>query len=903
MKQATLKKAFPLLAAAGLLVAGPINAATRTWDGSAGTNWNTPANWSGGGAPLWGDSVVFPSGAANRTNYNDLGNGFRLGNIAVAASYVFAGSATVLTNGITVSSGISGINRATFRNRLNLAGTQTFSAGASLFSSRLELEDVVNSGPLNIDGGGTIEFSSNLVSTGSILMSGGGTLLFSGAAKSVAEIELHSGTILVNALLSNAAIVGQAASGTLGGTGSVASVSFGGTLKPASDAVGVFTCTSNAILANLQPPTTTPATLLVQLNGTNAGTDYDQLRVHGNVGLLGTTFGTARLRVDVGYSAQMGDAFTIIDNRGTNAVEGNFSDFPPAEGEVLEGSFLCDTGHTFQVTYAGGDGNDVVLTKVPVSIWREHASYPWNPTRVFSHAPNWRSDVAPAASDHLIINKSDTAVVGIENDLPAGTLFRSIRFDTRGQITMFGNPVTITGGVTNTGVPADDNYVEFWLPITASTNLHLNTEDTWPGGVTDLDLHESISGAAKVVISGPGQVGFYRTNYYSGDTEVRSGALQTYSSHSIPGSIIVGGGGLPAEVRLGGRPFAAPSSASITINQLGTCRVFANSLQFSNLTFVGGECRVSGNPASVIPTTLISLTALTSGRITGEGRLDLGGVIRDITVADGFPTHDLIIESVITNGTLRKLGLGTLTLAATNTFTGGSIVEAGRLLMNGLTPFGNVTVNGGVLGGIGTCGPVVANGGTVAPGDGVGRLTVFGNLHLNAASTFYVELNGTTPGVSYGQLALSGTANLTGTTLAGEVNYNSLLGHSFVIITNTGSSLVQGTFAGLPQNAQFKLGGKWFTISYTGGNGNDVVLTRVAGPPTVTDPQILANGNFIFAGLADPGVTYTIQANTNLATTNWLNIGTVPADGAGLLQFVDPAAPQHPQRFYRLRQP
>jgi hypothetical protein len=47
---------------------------------------------------------------------------------------------------------------------------------------------------------------------------------------------------------------------------------------------------------------------------------------------------------------------------------------------------------------------------------------------------------------------------------------------------------------------------------------------------------------------------------------------------------------------------------------------------------------------------------------------------------------------------------------------------------------------------------------------------------------------------------------------------------SFKIIDNRGSAPVSGTFAGLPEGASVQAGSSRFTITYQGGDGNDVVL-------------------------------------------------------------------------------
>ena len=56
------------------------------------------------------------------------------------------------------------------------------------------------------------------------------------------------------------------------------------------------------------------------------------------------------------YTPVAGDTFTLIDNDGTDAVVGTFDGLP--EG----GTFTSTQGDQFQITYQGGDGNDVVLT-------------------------------------------------------------------------------------------------------------------------------------------------------------------------------------------------------------------------------------------------------------------------------------------------------------------------------------------------------------------------------------------------------------------------------------------------------------------------------------------------------------------------------------------------------------
>jgi hypothetical protein len=52
-----------------------------------------------------------------------------------------------------------------------------------------------------------------------------------------------------------------------------------------------------------------------------------------------------------------------------------------------------------------------------------------------------------------------------------------------------------------------------------------------------------------------------------------------------------------------------------------------------------------------------------------------------------------------------------------------------------------------------------------------------------------------------------------------------------------------------------------------------------------------------------PNVSYHIKANTNLATTNWVSLGTVPANNVRSLLWTDSQAGLYPVRFYRFVYP
>jgi autotransporter-associated beta strand protein len=92
---------------------------------------------------------------------------------------------------------------------------------------------------------------------------------------------------------------------------------------------------------------------------------------------------------------------------------------------------------------------------------------------------------------------------------------------------------------------------------------------------------------------------------------------------------------------------------------------------------------------------------------------------------------------------MEKLRDGTLLLAASNSYTGPTLVSAGTLRVNGQIGSGGVTVAAGFFGGTGTIkGPVtVQSDGTLAPGNSIGTLAISNALTLQPGSTTHIEVN------------------------------------------------------------------------------------------------------------------------------------------------------------------
>jgi autotransporter-associated beta strand protein len=188
------------------------------------------------------------------------------------------------------------------------------------------------------------------------------------------------------------------------------------------------------------------------------------------------------------------------------------------------------------------------------------------------------------------------------------------------------------------------------------------------------------------------------------------------------------------------------------------------------------------------------------------------------------------------DGNLVKAGAGLLSLDGATSYTGPTSVSNGTLRVNGAYSGGGlITVhNGGTLQGNGSvAGITVESGGTLAPGASPGTLSAGGAVTLELASTLAVEINGTTAGTDYDQLAMGGfglTLNNPG--LAVSLGFTPGLGDSFPIVTGLSGfdPDVFGVFSGKPQGSQFTVGSTTFEIDY---GTSDISLTVVPEPSTL----------------------------------------------------------------------
>jgi len=235
---------------------------------------------------------------------------------------------------------------------------------------------------------------------------------------------------------------------------------------------------------------------------------------------------------------------------------------------------------------------------------------------------------------------------------------------------------------------------------------------------------------------------------------------------------------------------------------------------------------------------------VTIGSIEGTGAVFLGAYNLTVGSNNLSTTFSGVVQDGGnrggTLGSFTKIGMGKLTLSKASTYTGGTTVSRGTLLVTNrtgsATGTGAVQVNKGTLGGIGkitgavTVGTGTSSGAILLPGKSAtapGILTINSALTFNSLSTYKCVLNRNTP-IAGKITALGVTINSGASFTFADVGTGTLtVGTVFTVINNTSANPVFGTFSNLSDGSVFTSNGNNFQVSYEGGTGNDLTLTVV----------------------------------------------------------------------------
>jgi outer membrane autotransporter protein len=405
-----------------------------------------------------------------------------------------------------------------------------------------------------------------------------------------------------------------------------------------------------------------------------------------------------------------------------------------------------------------------------------------------------------------------------------------------GQLTKTGSGTLVfTGQGTGAGgIRVDAGVLSLARNTSAGTGtLTLGANTTLRGRTTGIDIANNIAldGTGVRIERDFAGVNYTLSGVISGTGSLlkpQDGTIDLTGNNTFTGGVTLSAGtlGVGSNTALGTAAMSA---------QIGT-----------TLRAVAGNLNVGNN--IVITQGMVASNQFTVD--TNGFNMTLSGVI-----STNVPVNELVQPG------LTKDGAGNLTLSGVNTYRGATIVNAGKLIVNGsIANTSSVTIaDGAVLGGNAAIPNLnVLNGARLSPGNSIGVVNIAGNLTLNAGSTTVIEIQQAQSDriIAGGTAAIAGTLQLVA--LGGPYVFSS----PYTIITATGGRT--GTFATVNTDTAFGVG-VTSTVLY-GANTVQVVLNAApltqAISPLLTRPRnvlAVASGmDRALANGADPSAFFNV---------------------------------------------
>ena len=852
-----MKREFVLLLLLSLTATGGrAAAATRSWDGgsTSNSNWQTAANWEGDIAPVAGDDLVFNTSTRSPSN-NDYASGTTFNTLTMGlGGHIISGNGIALNAGLSFTGGL--VNLAS----LKLNFSQTFSAGSGQGGSFTSAIDT-NGQTLTIDGAGTLAFNGPITGSGNIVKNGSGRMDLGGTTANSFSggTTVNDGLVQLNKTLFLDAVPGNLIIGDGVGAANSAVVRLlqgeqirgsiainidgqfdlngraeyitnltmtGGNVAIGSGELGVFTTltatagtisndTGLLILGanfTINPsPTATVITGAVSLNGATrtfniarAGDAFEPgLRINGAIrdgGITKTGAGLLRLQGANTYSG----ATTV--SAGDLWVEG---EQPQSAVTVDSGGTLSGVGTVGPLTVNGG-----VVAPNLGSFLRElnvqgNVQFSADSTYRFTKAPQ-----APVDDGRLAVagavNLGGCTLELVEVLAPSGFL---PGFTTRLIINDGTDPVVGTFAGLPEGSRIDQFGKTFFLSYRGGdgndVTLYMQATRTWDGGGAD-DKWTTKENWAGDVAPQPGDILVFPQD------AARKSNTNDFPAGTVFDSIQFSGSGYSITGAAVGLRSGITDSTTDGTN---------NVVDF-NITLVSDQTFTSVNRIRrpQVRGTLALNDVMLS--FAGRGEFWISGPVTG--------SGSIMLQSA-DDPDVYFFGNGAA-------FTGTITVNSGRLTMSGAMPNSPTAVGGGVLRGSGSVGPLSVSTGFIQPTvttNAIRPLQIKGGANLGSG-VFRVDVF-RNPSPINNQLAVEGTVNLASSRLEVDSFFSfqpPQIGDTFVLISNDGTDAVIGEFVGQPEGSEFTVGfsseKRTFRISYIGGDGNDVVITRVEPTPTPT---------------------------------------------------------------------
>jgi fibronectin-binding autotransporter adhesin len=295
------------------------------------------------------------------------------------------------------------------------------------------------------------------------------------------------------------------------------------------------------------------------------------------------------------------------------------------------------------------------------------------------------------------------------------------------------------------------------------------------------EIVAQLGGSAGLTSGGPGVAILWRSNSYTGATVVNSGTLKLDGSGSLS------------------------ANSALQVASGATFAITGTFLTSNNLTVAG---------------------------LTGAGAVTGGAGSFTVDKASGSDTF----SGQLTGGIgLTKAGAGTLFLSGSNSYSGGTLISAGALELNGALLSGGITNNANLI----------------IRGDLVNAVSGTGSLTKSGSSTVTIWVANTYSGAT---VVEGGVVRLDG---AGMISSNSALQ-----VSSGATFSTTGFFA--PSNN--------VTVSGLTGAGT---VTGAAGTLTVNKP---ATSSDVFTGSIQGGIALTLAGSTQLwlaGSNNYTGVTTV----------------------------
>ncbi|WP_193182289.1 DUF4347 domain-containing protein [Nisaea sediminum] len=284
-------------------------------------------------------------------------------------------------------------------------------------------------GNLTINQSADTTFSGVISGSRGVIKSGDGTLVLTGSNTYSGSdgTTVSGGTLVVNGSIGNTNAVKVESGGKLAGNGTVTgslSLKDGAQFGRAGEVDGGLTVNGNKTIGVAGGSTTT-FHVDVKTDG-NGSFTYDVLKGGGTY-----TISDATLTVASDGSTKQGDVLTVIDNTGTGAITGTFTD-------LAEGATFSSGGRTYKISYVGGTGNDVTLTDFVAPATGSGSSSGGSSGSGLTVTNQSTADTAGTATSRTLVNSSGGKATGalVENtgngNLVTATLPSGVSLTNRG---------------------------------------------------------------------------------------------------------------------------------------------------------------------------------------------------------------------------------------------------------------------------------------------------------------------------------------------------------------------------------------------------------------------------------------------------------------------------------------